>query len=240
MNESNQDPLAQQDRKSIKITGEQVQTIIEWLSWADKDYVAARRLLLDGLLVQGASLANTAIEKYLKASIVCQGKKVKRGHDPLTIYRQMKSDCTLQLNEKFLALLAKAYKLRYPDDLEAGYNVVLSQALILDALDQSVKLITSRIVIANSSNGHAVVRLLDNLIAQNDPRVVFNNTALGTVTKDALLDQPSLVYECRVIQKHSYMEAEYSAARIENGNFDREALVQTSEKSFNLANTPTQ
>ena len=235
-NEGNQ---TQQDKKSIRITGEQVQTIIEWLSWADKDYVAARRLLLDGLLVQGASLANTAIEKYLKALIVCQEKKVKHGHDPLTIYRQMKADCTLQLNEEFLTLLAKAYKMRYPDDLEAGYNIVLSQALILDALDQSVNLITSRIVIAHS-DGRTVVRLLDNLIAQKDPRVVFNNTALGTVTKDALLNQPSLVYECRVMQKHSHMEAEYSAARIEDSNFGREALVQTSEKSFNLANTPIQ
>src|ERR1035437_6467092 len=132
----------QQNENPAKITGAQVQMIIEWLSWADKDYIAARRLLLDGFLVQGASLANTAIEKYLKASIVCQGKKVKHGHDPLTIYMQMKADSTLQLDQDFLALLAKAYKMRYPDDLSAGYNIALSQALILDALDQSVKLIT--------------------------------------------------------------------------------------------------
>lgn len=229
----------QQDIKSIKITGEQVHTIIAWLSWADKDYVAARRLLLDGLLVQGVSLANTAIEKYLKACIVCQGKKVKFGHDPLIIYRQMKANCTFQLDEEFLALLAKAYKMRYPDDLQTGYNVVLSQALILDALDQSIKLLTSRIELANS-DGRPVVRLLDKLIAQNDPRMVVGNTALGTVTREALLGQPSLVYEYRVVHKHSYMEAEYYAAKIEDGRFDREALTQTSEKSFNLANIPIQ
>lgn len=229
----------QQDGKLIKIIGAQVQTIIDWLSWADKDYVAARRLLLDGLLVQGASLANTAIEKYLKALIVCQGKTVKHGHDPLTIYMQMKANSTLQLDEEFLALLAKAYKMRYPDDLEAGYNIALSQALILDALDQSVNLITGRIVLARL-DGRTVARVLDNLIDQKDPRVIVNNTALGTVTKDTLLNQPSLFYECRVMQNHTYMEAEYSAARIEDCKFGREALVQTAERSFRLTYAPIQ
>jgi HEPN domain-containing protein len=229
----------QQNKSSIKITGGKVQAIVNWLSWADKDYVAARRLLLDGLLIQGVSLSNTAIEKYLKALIVCQGKKVRHGHDPLTIYKQMKADCTLQLDEEFLALLAKAYRMRYPDDLNAGYNIALSQALILDALDQSVKLITNRIVLARS-DGRPVQRLLDVLISQGDPRVVSGNTALGTVTRDALLNQPSLVYECRVIRKHSYLEAEYRAARIADTKFGREALVQVTEKSFNLTNAPAE
>jgi hypothetical protein len=41
-------------------------SIANWLRWADDDHIAARQLLLDYLLVQGAALANTAIEKYFK------------------------------------------------------------------------------------------------------------------------------------------------------------------------------
>ena len=35
------------------VSGDQARTILHWLTWADNDYLAARRLLLDGLLVRG-------------------------------------------------------------------------------------------------------------------------------------------------------------------------------------------
>lgn len=41
-------------------------SVANWLRWADNDYIAARQLLLDNLLVQGAALADTAIEKYFE------------------------------------------------------------------------------------------------------------------------------------------------------------------------------
>src|ERR1700690_1905024 len=48
-------------------SGEPIVQIFHWLKWADSDYLAARILLLGRLVVNGAALANTAIEKYLKA-----------------------------------------------------------------------------------------------------------------------------------------------------------------------------
>ncbi|HEY1757857.1 MAG TPA: hypothetical protein VGG72_20980 [Bryobacteraceae bacterium] len=41
--------------------------VVQWLNWADQDYLAARSLLARAFLLQGAILANTAIEKYIKA-----------------------------------------------------------------------------------------------------------------------------------------------------------------------------
>lgn len=46
----------QSERKLHAVTGDQALKVLHWLTWADSDYLAARRLFLDGLLVQGASL----------------------------------------------------------------------------------------------------------------------------------------------------------------------------------------
>src|SRR4051812_16410463 len=101
----------------IKVTGKEARMLLHWLTWADADYLAARRLLTDGLLLQGAVLANTAIEKYLKALLSLHGGKVVRLHDPLLIYREVKKyRSSLELDEKFLELLGKSYRMRYPDD----------------------------------------------------------------------------------------------------------------------------
>jgi HEPN domain-containing protein len=114
----------------MPIARQHAEASINWLSWADKDYVAARRLLLDGLLVQGACLANTAIEKYLKATLNAHGKRIPHTHDPSRLYQEAKSFSTLKLDEAFLMLLVNAYRLRYPDDLKGGFNISLSQALM--------------------------------------------------------------------------------------------------------------
>src|SRR4051794_26397796 len=61
--------------------------ILLWLGWADKDYVAARRLLLNAYLAQGAALGNTALEKYLKTLFMILGKKVPRSHNIVALQR---------------------------------------------------------------------------------------------------------------------------------------------------------
>lgn len=228
----------QPEDKLQTVAGDQALKILHWLTWADNDYLAARKLLLDGLLVQAASLANTSIEKYLKALLVFQNKKVVRGHNPLAIYKEVKKCSTLQLDEAFLGLLEKAYAMRYPDDLEEGYNIVLSQTLILDALDQTVKSITDRIAMKNNS-GETAKRKLALLIERRDSQLFSMNTALGIITKDALLAQPSLVFECRFLYGN-YLGAEYGTDRIGNTSFEREGFIQKSDKDFVLAFTPKQ
>jgi hypothetical protein len=50
------DDQVQSERRLHKVTGDKALKVLHWLTWADSDYLAARKLLLDGLLVQGASL----------------------------------------------------------------------------------------------------------------------------------------------------------------------------------------
>jgi hypothetical protein len=53
--------------KNTLDSGEPIVRTFHWIKWADSDYLAARCLLLGRMVVQGCVLANTAIEKYLKA-----------------------------------------------------------------------------------------------------------------------------------------------------------------------------
>ena len=204
-------------------SGTAAHEVLDWRSWGDSDYVAARRLLLDDLLVQGACLANTAIEKYLKAILAIQKRRVLRIHDPLDLYHRIRPGGTLLLDEQFLALLVKVYTLRYPDDLKPGFNIVLSRALLLDALDQSVFGIRSHFEFG-FADGRPVTTFLDNLLESKDARILTDNTALGTITQEDLFNRPSAVFEMRVLDNGGRLEAHYQAEKLDNRNFDAEGF----------------
>jgi HEPN domain-containing protein len=227
------------DILQVPVNGQRTRSLLDWLSWGDNDYLAARRLLLDNLIVQGTALANTALEKYLKAVFALHQKPIPRVHNPLRLFQEVRSIGTLQLDESFLALLVKAYELRYPDDLEPGFNIVLSQALILNALDESVFQISRRFTY-QKRDGERVQRMLDVLVEARDPRILTMNTALGTLTRDEILNQVSTVYEMRILANRVRMEYHYSIARVDNTDFNRDAFIQVNEKQFNLAFTPMQ
>ena len=54
--------------------------LLGFLKNAYEDYLASRTLLNHNLIVQGAILANTAIEKYFKAILTFKGDSVKHTH----------------------------------------------------------------------------------------------------------------------------------------------------------------
>jgi len=126
----------------ISQTGQTARNTAQWLRWADQDYLAARTLLLKGLIVQGCGLSNTAIEKYLKTLFVLKGLRVPKGRDghdvPVLNEGLIGAGVDLALNKEFLKILAKSYRLRYPDDLEVGFNIVLEQTKIIAELDKTV------------------------------------------------------------------------------------------------------
>jgi hypothetical protein len=140
------------------------------------------------------------------------------------------------LDETFLTLLTKAYDLRYPDDLEAGYNIVLSQALVLGALDESVFAINRRFGV-KGKDGTPCLRFLDALLEANDQRILNANVAFGSARKEQLLNDPSSVYELRVISNGDRFEVHYTTSNISDARLDREAFVQVNDRSFNLAYT---
>jgi HEPN domain-containing protein len=150
------------------IRGKQADQTLMWIRWVDADYLGARLLLVEGLLIQGTVLANTAIEKYLKAICSYANIAIPGSHDVATLYANIKhkTPTNLDLIPGFLRLLRKAYRLRYPDDPNEGFNIVLNQAKILCQLDRSVFELVKRFVM--SVHGKTIPTVLEEAILKNE------------------------------------------------------------------------
>ena len=112
--------LKQQNKESRCVAAARpAELILLWLGWADKDYVAARRLLLNAYLPQGAAMANTALEKYFKTLLMFVGKEIPRSHDIVFLRESILASFPnlKDVDGNFLKVLGKAYRLRYPDNL---------------------------------------------------------------------------------------------------------------------------
>jgi len=113
--------------------------VLQWLRWADQDYIAARSLLLNSFILQGVTIANTAIEKNLKTALTARKASFGNTHDIASLYTSLKATGTApQLSPDFLILLGKAYKFRYPDSVEPGFNISLALTKILVEVDYTV------------------------------------------------------------------------------------------------------
>lgn len=97
---------------------ERVKQINEFLDVAYKDYVAARVLLLADLLPQGAVLASTAIEKYIKAILAFRGN-VSHGHLKAAQFNALKN-FDPQLGQQVHRPAAQELPPKVPGRLGAG------------------------------------------------------------------------------------------------------------------------
>lgn len=91
------------------------------LSIGHRDYIASRVLINNGNILQGAMLASTAVEKYLKAVLALIGFRCSFHMDNVGQFKKMfqKSPYIMMfevLDPAFIDLLSKAYRYRYLDD----------------------------------------------------------------------------------------------------------------------------
>jgi HEPN domain-containing protein len=197
---------------------------LQWVTWADEDYIAARALLLSGSLVQCSAFSNTAIEKYLKAILTLRGLTIPRTHDVAKLYGQTKTSGGIPpLNEGYLRALVKAYKLRYPDDLDTGFNISLAQFKLLAELDTTVCALRKGFSF-RKPDGTSVQTKFDTLLKKGDTRAVDRNVAFMSFDRKALFAEDSDCYELRVISGGKIMEATYRARVNDNRDFEVEAL----------------
>ena len=209
-----------------------------WLRWAETDYLGARILLLTDLLAQGSALANTAIEKFLKAFFSYSGLPVPRGHDVEKLYLDLKAKvpgCKIDLNVEFLNFVTKAYTLRYPDDLEEGFNIVINQAKVLAQLDRTVQEIGNHLKL--ELRGKTQRMVLDPSRENNDTRYFDRNVAADPSKVSSLFAGKS---ECCEIRVHRQMiiEAFYESDNIPDDLvFNRPGLniEPQNPKSFRMA-----
>ncbi len=199
--------------------------ITQWLNWADEDYLAARAMLLRGFVMQGAMLANTAVEKYLKTGLLARNQSFRNSHDVARLYEQLQATgSTPQVNVDFLGMLGKAYRLRYPDDLPVGFNLALVAVKVLAEMDATVHALRGGFRFQRS-DGRTVTTLLDDLLGRQDLSLLSDNAAFGKCARAELFTKSSSCFEIRVLGEDEILSAKYEAGPIpDDGVFDTEAL----------------
>lgn len=221
--------------KSVNQT-HRVRQINEFLDVAYKDYVAARVLLVAGLLPQGAVLASTAIEKYIKAILAFRGN-ASHGHLKAAQFNALKNfDPALgqQINSQFIDLLQKSYRLRYLDDLAPGFNLVIADREFLAELDWTA--MTIHASFHQTINGQSVESTLARQMALRDPLLLdLNHVAAGIPKQEFIAIAPQRVYAIRRFADGTHMESSFTITpRSSDGAFIRPGIVPQSDGRFFL------
>lgn len=202
--------------------------ILLWLGWADKDYVAARRLLLNAYLPQGAALGNTALEKYFKTLMMFAGKQTSRSHNIVALHESILAyfPNLREVDINFLKVLCKAYRLRYPDNLEVEFSISLAQPQVLTELDRTVHRIRRGFRFSRLS-GRAIETLIDVMIEKNDTDLVEANCYFSTAERSDVFGKLTNCYEMRVVALDNILEAYYQGKIPDDGDFPLEGLRPT-------------
>jgi HEPN domain-containing protein len=218
--------------RNILDNGEPIVRTFHWLRWADSDYLAARYLLLGRMVVQGCVLANTAIEKYLKALHAHLELPISRSHAVETLYAELKNSAksTVTLNQSFLRVLQKAYRLRYPDALPDGFNISLNQMKVLAELDRTVFAISGAFTFREGITDSVLTRATKS----EDPRFLEKNVVLDPERTRAFLAADCQSFEFRTHNPLDINVDYLSPWVTDDGLFDQEGADLPPENSANL------
>jgi len=224
----------------ISQSGKDVEKTLKWLRWGDADYRAARLTLRAGLLVQGAALSDTAIEKYLKSLFSHLGVQIPRSHRVSELYKRIKKETAsdLTVNESYLRLLEKAYTLRYPDEVVEGFNLALNQARLLAELDRTIKKITERFEIVRQDTKQKIPQVLERAVEEKDEGILTDNVAANPALTSALFSGPSRSYDVRM-HKGNLFEAGYTTATVKDGpEYEVEGFTVVTDRQYQVAYHP--
>ena len=198
-------------RSKLSANGRQVQTFI---SDSMNDYVAARVLLLSGLLQQGAILGSTAIEKACKSILAFHGNesrgRLKKAH--WNAVKNFDKNLWMRLKQDFLELNRKAYLLRYTDDLPVDFNIVIAQREYLAELDQTIISLVQGFDFQNEISGQETK--FTQLLASGDSRLIADNHVLSHKPKSEFIySLPQQIYELRYVPSLGPVEVSYFSIR---------------------------
>jgi hypothetical protein len=199
---------------------------VQFLGIAYKDYLGARSLLNAGLLLQGAVLASTAIEKYFKAILAFRGNE-SPGHlskRHINAAKNYDKRLAAALNDSFLVLLQRAYRLRYLDDLPQEFNLVIANREFIAELDFTA--LTIQESFRMQLNGKDAQFSYHTDKENGDPILHINNYILSGQNKQTFVSaEPQGVYEVRNCKIRGLLEVSYvCTARMSDGQFLREGF----------------
>lgn len=168
------------------------------LDLAYRDYIAARFLLNSDFVIQGLTLASTALEKYLKSIIVLIAQKKERYNVHFDNFEKLegilyKYDChiTDNFDKVFIGVLRKAYKIRYYDNLNEPIAIGIFLNQFIAELDATVHLLETFI-----AEKHFASKLTAywRAIEKEDLNLFENNFIFLQQEKQLFMEKPGLAF----------------------------------------------
>ncbi|MCE4563461.1 HEPN domain-containing protein [Maribellus sp. CM-23] len=176
------------------------------------DYMSARILINHDLLLQGAIMANTAVEKYFKAILLFAQDKSKYTHKTTELLKRISivdAGLYTQIDKSFIADLEKSYMLRYIDSAPAGFRICLIKRKLLAELDSTVSLLIDRIKFRDSSGKGYQEDKYHIDFKERNVALYENNYLLNKIPKENFLIGIDDVYEFFVDKDLGFLEVFY-------------------------------
>ncbi|EJL64852.1 hypothetical protein [Flavobacterium sp. CF136] len=162
-----------------------------------RDYIAARFLLNNHFIVQGLNLASTAVEKYLKAVIVFNLKERERYNYHFDRFNLLKNllakvnnDVTEEFDPVFIAILEKAFKIRYYDKIKKPIFMGFYINQFIGELDYTIDYLEK--FISNTQSGGQSITVYSKAVKNNDPHLYENNFILKKENKKDFMEKPDV------------------------------------------------
>lgn len=209
--------------------------LLDFLRLAYDDYIAARSLLLNGLLRPAAVSASTALEKELKAVLLEKHIQMK-GHllKLLKPARNQQRSLYIKINEHhFMEFLAKAYVLRYRDDIKLPYSLVINQFRTLAKLDEVMHVIDSGFKLTQGNT--RLTTPYQQAVANKDSQLYEDNYVLLKLPKQALFQRCNKVFEISIDRNGRELSASYETEAVnDHGSFIKEVDIGVGKTRMQL------
>lgn len=169
---------------------------------AYRDYIAARFLLNNEFVIQGLTLASTAVEKYLKSMIVFHSTENKNYHyhfDNLVKLINALSNIynvTEKFDPVFLSILEKAYKIRYYDRLKEPILIGIYLNQFIGELDVTIHDLETFIM--QTQNGNNKFSNYWRSIENSEPNLYKNNFLLNKQDKQEFMETPGFALSIHI------------------------------------------
>ncbi len=172
---------------------------VSYLSLGYRDYIAARFLLNNSYFFQGITLASSAIEKYLKAILILNGKEKNVHLNRISDLKELLSECyfdvTQKFDQRFLTLLGNAYKSRYYDNLKEPITISFFVNQVIGELDNIISFIENFVIISiKDKDGEIYKTPYKRAIDEKNEDLFKNNYLFNGLTKKEHMEKPDKGY----------------------------------------------
>jgi hypothetical protein len=174
------------------------------LSLGYRDYIASRFLLNNDYILQGTVLASSAVEKYLKAGLALNGKRLNKYHlDNLGQFKSLYSQTPYHmmfdvLDPAFLDILGKAYRYRYYDEktITKPDTIGFLVNQFLGTLDFTILKLDSLFIITQEKDGvtNSQDTQLKRAAKSGLPDLLLNNYVLNKIDKTEFMNRKSKAF----------------------------------------------